>query len=469
MNPSLFEITSRQLLEKFGVGNHIPGSGSAAAYQGMLASQMVRTVIELTLDPKRIKQYSQHSAKLSLIKIEIDSRICDELQSLFVLDSEQFDDVIRLRNLRDDEKDWKKKREYTIEAQDALLVSTETPLKIATYCIELAKHATFVFDNGFKAARGDSSVALNCAISALAGCLSIVELNLTKAPLKEKTREILKQKLAIKLEFEALAEISRRFLQLLENEASRNISFLESVEKFRQGNLADNVNSLSDIENIARNLQNTLWEQKEEIWKNNKLKSYLEVLDPIVVIKKVMGYTLQNKKLLGNFDSKGIQAYEIAGIIDKKEKLIQISENFSLETRNFTAAHELGHAILHRQNILHRDKPSDGSEMILKNREETEADKFATYFLMPKKWVIDFFLEIFGTTNFKIDGHSALLLNKSTESALRYECKDKRGLARMLSSHNYYAGKKFVPLIKIFKVSKETMAIRLEELNLLEF
>ena len=29
--------------------------------------------------------------------------------------------------------------------------------------------------------------------------------------------------------------------------------------------------------------------------------------------------------------------------------------------QRFTIAHELGHAILHRQTVLHRDKPIDGS------------------------------------------------------------------------------------------------------------
>ena len=49
------ELPAAELLEKFGKGSHVPGSGSAAAFQGMLSAQLILTVISLTLDKKRGK------------------------------------------------------------------------------------------------------------------------------------------------------------------------------------------------------------------------------------------------------------------------------------------------------------------------------------------------------------------------------------------------------------------------------
>ena len=64
--------------------------------------------------------------------------------------------------------------------------------------------------------------------------------------------------------------------------------------------------------------------------------------------------------------------------------LVAVSNKFSKEVQNFTAAHELGHAILHEQAILHRDIPVDSiGKRVVRDRVEIEADTFATYFLMP--------------------------------------------------------------------------------------
>ncbi|MBU2269497.1 MAG: cyclodeaminase/cyclohydrolase family protein, partial [Bacteroidetes bacterium] len=56
---NLLAITAEELLEKFGSGGHKPGSGSAAALQGMLSAKLLITVISLTNEPKRREKYSQ--------------------------------------------------------------------------------------------------------------------------------------------------------------------------------------------------------------------------------------------------------------------------------------------------------------------------------------------------------------------------------------------------------------------------
>jgi formiminotetrahydrofolate cyclodeaminase len=466
----LIDISTRKLLEKFGAGDHKPGSGSASAFQGMLAAQMLRTVIDLTLtlEPKRKTNYQKYISQLQNIKQKIDNQIYPKLVELFQLDSEQFDNVIKLRTQRDNEVDWKKKRTLSISAEGALITSTVTPLDIAELCLELGGFAEYVFNHGFKSARGDSGVAINCAISAVASCLSIIELNLISLPIDMRTEAIRKRKEKVKASYIELNKIIPNSLTVLENESKQNRDFLNSILNFQNGNLEDVITTNSDIENLVRQLQNTLWLQKDVIWKNKSIKSPLGVLQPSTVLNKVMGYTYQSSNSLGIYEHEGV-FFEIAGLINKNEKLVQVSKRFPQETQNFTAAHELGHAILHKQTVLHRDRPLDGSSNMPRSREEMQADKFATFFLMPAKLVEDIFFEIFEADKFKIDEASVLAIRGNSISTFRRRCQDRRGLARILATTEYYGGKSFNSLSKIFKVSTETMAIRLEELDLVDF
>lgn len=468
MTEKLIDITTGKLLEKFGAGNHKPGSGSASAFQGMLAAQMLRTVIDLTLEPKRKKNYQKYISQLLDIKQQIDKEIYADLERLFQLDSEQFDNVIKLRAQRDNEVDWKKKRTLSSSAQEALITSTDTPLDIAELCLQLGSFAEYVFNHGFKSARGDSGVAINCAVSGVASCLSIVELNLISLPVNQRTEAIRHRKENIKSGYEKLSAIIPNSLTILENESIQNRDFQQSIANFQKGNLEDTVMSNSEIEKLVRQLQNTIWVQRDIIWKKESVKTPLDILQANMVLEKVMGYTYQTPNSLGIYEQDG-DFFEIAGLINKNERLVQVSKRFPIETQNFTAAHELGHAILHKQTVLHRDKPLDGSSTTQRSREEMQADKFATFFLMPTKLVEDIFFEMFETPKFTINESSVLAIRGGSIDSLRRRSKDKRGLARLLSTTEFYGGKSFNSLIKIFKVSTETMAIRLEELDLLDF
>jgi len=62
-----------------------------------------------------------------------------------------------------------------------------------------------------------------------------------------------------------------------------------------------------------------------------------------------------------------------------------------------------------------------------------------------------------------------LAMREQDVKIFKEKCKNLRGLSRLLAATTIYAGKPFTPLSKIFGVSNETMAIRLEELGLIEF
>jgi formiminotetrahydrofolate cyclodeaminase len=386
MQKKLTDIATGELLEKFGAGGHKPGSGSASAFQGMLAAQLLRTVIELTNEDKRKPVYDRFIPELNRIRKEIDERIYIELTALFQKDAELFDKVIQLREERNKEKNFQKKRQIAESATNALKLATQTPIDIAQLCIELGDFAAYVFDTGFRSARGDAGVALNSAISGIAGCLSIVDLNLISLPFDDVTERLRSKKAIIKLNLDRLWSISIDRLKVLELESSEARQFNQKMAEFQAGNLAEGVTSNADIEKIVKKLQNVVWTERTKIWKDKVIEFPAEVLQPNMVLRKVMGYSYEEVDQIGTYRQGG-EIFEIAGLIDKKKKHVAISKNFPQETISFTAAHELGHAILHRGVVLHRDKPMDGSNMPPRSKQELQADKFAAYFLLPENIV----------------------------------------------------------------------------------
>jgi Zn-dependent peptidase ImmA (M78 family) len=172
---------------------------------------------------------------------------------------------------------------------------------------------------------------------------------------------------------------------------------------------------------------------------------------------------------LGNFFDRGVH-YEVAGQIDQTRRVVSISEQFAPNVRNFTTAHELGHYLLHTQPILHRDRPLDGRppEETLPP-EERQANKFASYFLMPAKLVRKSFSRVFLTERFRATQESAVALGERSVSALLARCKSPRDLSCLLASAGFYHVAAFRSLAEQFNVSVEAMAIRLEELELIEW
>jgi len=217
--------------------------------------------------------------------------------------------------------------------------------------------------------------------------------------------------------------------------------------------------SLIEIEQRARSLQLRMWQDRAQIWSGITPPNPIDILDPTVALK-LIGYECDLDETLGQFDS-GWKSIEIAGTIDSHLKQVHISRQFAHNIRSFTTAHELGHAMLHQTGRMHRDRPLNG-EVLSRDAIEFEADKFATFFLMPGKLVRTTFMRFFLTDKF--------LLNEATAHALGLGTKKittLRQLSKVLASAEQYNGIHFISLAKQFKVTPEAMAIRLEELELL--
>lgn len=193
MKKNYLKLPADELLEKFGEGNHVPGSGSAAAFSGLLGIELMRTVCKLTLKREEDK-YIQVRREFTIILEQIDS-IKLTLIDLFQKDADIFNDVSKYRVLRDRAKknnNEKDERKFAKLANDKLKEATEIPLEISQTCLNLIDYGFTIFDKGFQSARGDSGVAISNLLSAISGSLFVTLLNIRtgrKSQWIEKLRE----------------------------------------------------------------------------------------------------------------------------------------------------------------------------------------------------------------------------------------------------------------------------------------
>jgi Zn-dependent peptidase ImmA (M78 family) len=194
----------------------------------------------------------------------------------------------------------------------------------------------------------------------------------------------------------------------------------------------------------------------------------IKMLDPEIALA-ALGYKTSRPAALGTFSRSGV-AYEIAGQIDQVSRTVEISQQFPRETQYFTAAHELAHAFMHEQLCMHRDRPLNGVQKISpKDIKERQADRFATFYLMPAKLIRRYFYQIFRTNVFQVNQITAQALNFNSTDELISQCRNQRQLSRLLASTTIYNSKAIRSMSEIFNVSTEAMAIRLEELGIVEF
>lgn len=222
--------------------------------------------------------------------------------------------------------------------------------------------------------------------------------------------------------------------------------------------------SNNDIERIVTRLQRQLWHSRGNLVGKTDHVDPLSLLNPEYALEG-LGYVVETHETLGQHAERGT-TFEVAGIIDRDNQVVKLSQQFRPDVRNFTASHELGHAVLHTGTGLHRDRPLDnqgeGSEW---SQTEWQANRFATYFLMPEKQVRAAFKQSFLSDTFvaNIDTLSAFspIDRKGFDQARAL-----RGRSMVLAKAEFYNGNYFNSLSDQFGVSQTAMARRLEELEL---
>jgi Zn-dependent peptidase ImmA (M78 family) len=267
---------------------------------------------------------------------------------------------------------------------------------------------------------------------------------------------------------EAYTELRANRL-LLENPHAREEELLEFVEKSDVGDIQEpgitprkkSKYSDAEVEEIARRFQRDLW--KRHLRVTGKKPNPLELINPAAAFR-VLGYEFEVVESLGEFSDQGGRV-KVAGILDQLQKRVRISTQFPPAHRNFTAAHELGHALLHEQTGLHRDRSVDGTYRAVDECERT-ADRFGVFFLMPKRLVAEVFESIFALKQICLSDSDHLSLLSASDSAFR-QATTLRELSRKLAGLTRFNGRSIVSLAETFNVSPGAMAIRLEELQLI--
>lgn len=177
----LLSIPTDELLGKFGAGSHVPGSGCAAAFSGILACQLCLAVVRLTNDPnepERREKYSNVLFDLERIEEHIVKILLPALENAFEKDAEVFDKVIITRKMRDAEPDPERKKYLNDQALILLQPATKLMLEVCEYCLVVCEHAIYLFDYAFQSVRGDSGAAARIALAGANSAVFISYLNL---------------------------------------------------------------------------------------------------------------------------------------------------------------------------------------------------------------------------------------------------------------------------------------------------
>ena len=325
------DIPTRKLLKKFGAGKHKPGSGSAAALHGLLSASLLQTVISLTLSKPR---YESEYCKFREIKEDISDRLYPLLEKLFHTDSIEFHKEIQLRRARNKAKsNPMMQADLELKALDQLKMCTQIPLDIARLCVELGYHARKVFDDGFKSARGDSSVALHGVVAAIGGCLAIVDLNLTSFKYDQWAVGIRTETEAIEedhifLQNQVIGQLAR-----LRSEADSRLPAQFKIKDFRSGQWTGTTLSRAVIEQLAIKLQGSIWEDRDRIWRGKAPSDQIDTLDPQKVLT-LFGYQFNKVTTLGVHESQQ-GSFNVAGTIDIASRTVEISEQFPFGDTKF--------------------------------------------------------------------------------------------------------------------------------------
>jgi Zn-dependent peptidase ImmA (M78 family) len=158
---------------------------------------------------------------------------------------------------------------------------------------------------------------------------------------------------------------------------------------------------------------------------------------------------------------------EFVGELDRANRVVLLSEAFP-HLKAFTIAHEIGHHQLHQGPLNYRDLPGYVLGPQPQRPQEEDANLFATTLLMPAESVREAYFSSFAarlSLRALTDDHVyRLRLGHGLRPTRQdIEAMSVRDLARLAASASFFDCE---PLHRAFGVSKEAMAIRLEQLDL---
>jgi IrrE N-terminal-like domain len=219
----------------------------------------------------------------------------------------------------------------------------------------------------------------------------------------------------------------------------------------------------STLEERAHQLRLSIWNNQYDLFSGRPPENYMDLLEPGVALH-MLGFRVVTENDLGEMFEEG-RRVRVAGLIDTEQKTVRISAALDYKEMRFTTGHELAHAELHPDmSGLHRDRALSGP-LPRKNKVEVDADRFTSAFLMSPRLVLREFEKRFCGEVFRLNEDS--IFGLSLGSA-RQRIRSTRDVSYTVAQAVMYMGRNFESLSTVFRVSPTTMAIRLEELGLIE-
>lgn len=234
-----------------------------------------------------------------------------------------------------------------------------------------------------------------------------------------------------------------------------------TVQELRGSDHPRSAYTQPEIEQIAKRSRNILWEKREKL--GYPAADPIMFTDPKLAFEAI-GYKFNAVTSLGESTANNS---EMAGFIDADNNTANVSTRFSPSVQLFTAAHELGHAILHDASGLglHREIANDGTMLSNKPAIEKQADQFAAAFLMPEKLIRQQFIQRFQSDCFTANTDNMYGLFGAGQTR---KFNTARELSRALATAVRFHDKSFVSLAEFFNLSAEAVAIRIEVVGLID-
>lgn len=222
----------------------------------------------------------------------------------------------------------------------------------------------------------------------------------------------------------------------------------------------------STFEEHAHEARLSIWNQRRELFNGNVPAHPMDLVDPAIALH-LNGFEVRTDPNLGEMWEAGGRA-RVAGIVDQRGKIVRVSPAISDQERRFTTAHELGHVVLHPQMTgLHRDRAVSGPSS-RKDKREQDADAFASCFILPARLLLGIFRDRFGMNVFRLNEDTVFGLRLGTIDQAQRRMRTRRDVSLAVATASSFMGAAFEPLSRFFRVSPTAMAIRLEEVGLVD-
>ena len=222
------------------------------------------------------------------------------------------------------------------------------------------------------------------------------------------------------------------------------------------------------IEREARKVQFEVWSRRKFLWPAGN-PPIVAMFEPRIVAP-ILELEYELREQIGA-DGPQRPGFEAAGLLDRRRRIVVISSRFGYPTQRFTAAHEIGHYVLHPwigDQTVHRDRAVDGAGSVGRAPIEQEADYFAACLLVPLKLLEEQFFARFSSRKpLPLTETVAFHLGERDIGRLFAAPTNSLTFARLVARAESFDTKRFQSLADHFGVSVGALAIRLREAGLI--